>query len=225
MTRLLLILLMFTSKSEAIEISGKITAFNSLPLNNVSVTCRKSKAEAKSNGTGDFIIEVQKGDIITFSAEGFHSFKIKAIGSNTDRKINLVFIDKKKYRSLAVENNHLTKDQLLYNLENSSAENTDNVNFTNIFDLISYKFPAVRVSLSASGDGEKSIIIPGSSYNSFSLDTSPLFVVDGVIVNSISYITPRDVDRISILKHGEASVYGSRASNGVVVIYTKTGDN
>ena len=51
--------------------------------------------------------------------------------------------------------------------------------------------------------------------------SKPLFVVDGMIVSNIDYISPNNVKNISVLKGADASIYGSQASAGVIVIKTK----
>jgi TonB-dependent SusC/RagA subfamily outer membrane receptor len=85
----------------------------------------------------------------------------------------------------------------------------NNEGYTDIYQMIQGKVPGVEVR------GNK-ITIRG--VNSIMLSSDPLFVVDGVIVNSIDYINPREVKSIVILKGPEAAIYGSRASGGVIVI-------
>jgi TonB-dependent SusC/RagA subfamily outer membrane receptor len=51
--------------------------------------------------------------------------------------------------------------------------------------------------------------------------SDPLFVVDGVIVSSIDYISPNNVKSVSVLKDAAASIYGAQGSSGVIVIKTK----
>ena len=63
------------------------------------------------------------------------------------------------------------------------------------------------------------ITIRGGS--SWELSNEPLFVVNGVVVNSIENIAPVDIDIINILKGVDASIYGSRGSNGVIEITAK----
>jgi len=75
--------------------------------------------------------------------------------------------------------------------------------------MIRGRFPGVEVS-------GKSIKVMGSS--SLNVSTEPLFVVDGVIVNTIEDISPQNVKSIEVLKGPDASVYGTRGSNGVIVI-------
>jgi len=84
-----------------------------------------------------------------------------------------------------------------------------NSSYTNIYDMIQGKVPGVQVS------GNK-ITIRG--VNSINLSTDPLFVVDGVVVNSIDNISPRQVKSISVLKGSDATIYGSRGAGGVILI-------
>jgi TonB-dependent SusC/RagA subfamily outer membrane receptor len=86
--------------------------------------------------------------------------------------------------------------------------------YQDIYDMIRGRVAGVEVS-------GKSIKIRGT--NSLNLSTEPLFVVDGVIVREIDDIAPETVKSIEVLKGPDASVYGVRGSNGVIVITRKTG--
>lgn len=75
------------------------------------------------------------------------------------------------------------------------------------------------------GDGRYSVVVRGASTLSAYTNADPLFVIDGMpaadgvgILNSIS---PQDIDRIDVLKDSEASIYGSRAANGVILVRTR----
>jgi TonB-dependent SusC/RagA subfamily outer membrane receptor len=86
--------------------------------------------------------------------------------------------------------------------------------YQSIYDMIRGQVPGVEVV------GE-SIKIRGSS--SLNISTEPLFVVDGVIVNSIDDISPQTVKSIEVLKGPAASVYGTRGANGVILITRLSG--
>ena len=81
--------------------------------------------------------------------------------------------------------------------------------YQNIYDMIRGEIPGVQVN-------GKSILIQGPS--SINLSTEPLLVVDGITVSSIDDISPTMVKSIEVLKGAAASVYGSRGSNGVILI-------
>jgi len=84
-----------------------------------------------------------------------------------------------------------------------------NSSYTNIYDMIRGKVPGVQVT------GNK-IVIRG--VGSINLSSDPLFVVDGIVVNSIDNISPRQVKSISVLKGADSAIYGSRGANGVIMI-------
>src|SRR5690606_24162784 len=70
--------------------------------------------------------------------------------------------------------------------------------------------------------GETSIRIRGTT--SFNASNSPLYVVDGVPVENMSFLSPNDIADIQILKDASsAAIYGSRAANGVILVTTKQG--
>jgi len=86
--------------------------------------------------------------------------------------------------------------------------------YQSIYDMIRGRVPGVEVS-------GNSIKIMGSS--SLNVSTEPVFVVDGVVVNSIDDISPQTVKSIEVLKGPAASVYGMRGANGVIVITRLSG--
>ena len=102
------------------------------------------------------------------------------------------------------------RDQLTTSV--SSVKIDENVPYTNIYEMIQGKCAGVVVH-------GTSIQIRG--IGSINLSTQPLFVVDGIEVNDVSHINPRDVKDIQVLKDSSASIYGSRGANGVILITLK----
>jgi TonB-dependent SusC/RagA subfamily outer membrane receptor len=97
------------------------------------------------------------------------------------------------------------------------GRNSKYASYRNIYDMIRGEVPGVQVN-------GTSIKIQGAS--SLMLSTEPLFVVDGMVVNSIDDIQPYTVKSIEILKGSSASIYGSRGANGVILIkLVGAGDN
>lgn len=84
--------------------------------------------------------------------------------------------------------------------------------YKSIYDLIRGEVPGVQVS------GTSILIRSASSVNS---GTEPLYIVDGVPVNSLEGIQPQNVKTIEVLKGSAASIYGTRGSNGVIIITLK----
>lgn len=93
---------------------------------------------------------------------------------------------------------------------------------SNVSNLIAGKASGVYVSTASGQPGEDAVVrVRGLGTVN---DNSPLYVVDGQFMDNISSINPADIDRIEILKDASATaIYGSRGSNGVILITTKGG--
>ena len=88
--------------------------------------------------------------------------------------------------------------------------------YNNIYEMIRGEVPGVYVN------GTSIMIRSTTTVNG---STEPMFVVDGVPVNTIDNIQPLDVRSISILKGSSAAIYGSRGSNGVIIINLLRGND
>lgn len=95
----------------------------------------------------------------------------------------------------------------------STLQPDDKVPYRDIYEYLQGKVAGVQVQ-------GKKISIRGIS--SINASTDPLFIVDGVAVEDISWINPRDVKSIDVLKDGPGcALYGSRGANGVIIITMK----
>ncbi len=112
----------------------------------------------------------------------------------------------------------LQKRTTLY-VEPSNRIIMDSLNFSlgsqSIFEILR-TIPGVQVS------GTTILIRGPASVNS---STTPLFVVDGIIFDDLSLIPVQDIEVIDVLKGADASVYGTRGANGVILVYTRKGSD
>lgn len=109
------------------------------------------------------------------------------------------------------------KKSMTGNVSKIDGTNPKYASYTSIYEMIRGEVPGVQVN-------GTSIKIQGAS--SLLLSTEPLFVVDGMVVNTIGDIQPYSVKSIEILKGSSASIYGSRGANGVILIkLIGAGDN
>ncbi len=191
---------------------GTLTAFNTYPVQNIKVTAKKAKSVALSDSLGHFSIVCFEEDMIRIKPKAFRSVSEK-IGPETDSLLfNLIFMDSKSNRELAVGYGYMKEDELTYAVGHLQQENNEYCNYANIFDLVKGRFAGVVVSGST-------IYIRG--LNSVNSDNEALYVVDGAITPNIEWISPCDVGSINVVKDGMAAIYGAQGSNGVVIIETK----
>lgn len=211
------LLIFFTSvQAQTRVVYGKLTAYNQYPIQNIEVKTKKSKATVKSDSLGMFTIVTMEEDRVIIKSKAFKTV-VRKVESDTDTLfINLVFIDTKANREIATGYGYMDSKDLNYALNNLQQENNEFCNYTNIFDLLIGRFPGVQVKQTPTGG---SVFIRGGT--SVNMSNEAIYVVDGGITTNIDYIHPCDVRSISVLKDASASIYGTRGSNGVVVIETK----
>lgn len=91
--------------------------------------------------------------------------------------------------------------------------------YSDIFEYIRGRVPGVQVGQAGPGEMPR-IVIRGVGTNSD--QTQPLFIVDGLQVESIASIDPNNVYQIDIIKDGTSSIYGMQGANGVIMVTTKS---
>lgn len=118
--------------------------------------------------------------------------------------------------SINVGYGYTKKKNLTTSVSKVSVNQGDVAGYTDIAEYLQGRVPGLMVQ--KTGSGYKYII---RGINSINASTDPLFVVDGSVVNDISYLNPRDVRSVEVLKDASASIYGSRGACGVILITTK----
>lgn len=233
------------SKSQGIEVSGKVTDSGGMGIPGVNVMKKGTQDGVVSNDSGEYSIKANKGDILVFSFIGYKSSEVEVslATHNVVLESDMVEIDEVVVTALGIKKQ---KKALGYSVSELKGEGISSSKETNIINSISGKVAGVQISKSSTGVGSSSrIVIRGN--NSFKGNNQPLFVVDGIPIdnstmgqptagdeydgdsgfdmgNAAADINPEDIESISILKGANAAaLYGSRAANGVVLITTKKG--
>lgn len=238
MKRLLLLLafglLAFSQLSaQSRTVTGKITDPKGNPLSGVSVAVKGAQQGTTSDGEGNFSIKVSRSTkILVITAVGFASKEI-SLGAENTLSIQL-----------SIQGNNLDEVVVVAYGTIKKSENTSSsvqVNFdkfknrplTNVSSAIEGAAPGIQ-TLSANGQPGSAQSIRIRGFGSLNASNDPLIVVDGVpysnglfnvpYTGGLSNINMEDVESISVLKDAAATaLYGSRGSNGVVIITTKKG--
>ena len=200
-------------------VHGVLTAYNKYPVANIEVVAKKSKSSTVSDSLGNFSIVCKEKDQIKIKAETFKTVS-RSVNKDTDSlRINLVFMDSKKNRDLAIGYGYMSKQDLTFAADHLQQENNEYCNFPNIYELLKGRFPGVTVDGTS---GAYRVYVRGAQ--SINSSDQVLFVVDGSPSASIEGLSPCDIRSIDVLKDGMASIYGTRGANGVILIETKRGD-
>lgn len=208
-------------KAQNRVVYGEISVFENLKLQNILVESKKTGSKVISDSTGSFTIVCEPRDVLFFKNEAFENQRVR-IKPHTDSVfVNLEFVNDNANEALmAIGYGYTTQSENAYAHSNLTPEQVDFCKYNNIYELIKGRFPGVMVSSGNNSPGsEQEILIRGK--NSINSSTTPLFVIDGSIANSLTHISPCDVKSIDVLKDGAASIYGSKGANGVILIETR----
>lgn len=209
----------FSSMAQTRVINGVLTAFNKYPVANIEVMAKKSKATTVSDSLGNFSIVCNEKDQVKIKSETFKSVSRSIDKKSETLRINLVFMDSRKNRELAVSSGYMDKADLTYAADNMKQENNEYCNFPNIYELLKGRFPGVTVDGTS---GSYRVFIRGAQ--SINGSNEVLFVLDGSSGANVSGLNPCNIKSIEVIKDGMAAMYGTRGTNGVIIIETKRGD-
>lgn len=198
------------------KLSGTVLSFNKYPVKGVTVKAKKAKTIAITNEAGQFELEVKTKDVLRIKESVFVEYNQKITEEMQSLKINLLFDNKGKNIEIAADAGYLSREDLEYAVENLYLENNIYAKFTDVFDAIKYSLPETSIIVEG---GQRAIQFRGakSIYGS----NAALLLVDGVIVEDVSFINPPQIVSISKLSTSQASLYGARAANGVILIETR----
>lgn len=209
------------------SVSGTVTDDTGQPLPGVTVVVKGTTQGTVTNVDGEYSLpNIPENATLQFSFVGMRAQEIPVAGKTN---INVVLtqdaIDIEEV--VAIGYGVTKKTDLTGSVASISAERLREAPITRLEEGLQGKISGVRIQNSdgTPGAGLK-VRIRGSSSISFSND--PLYVVDGFIGADIATVNPKDISSIDILKDASATaIYGSRGSNGVVIITTnspKVGD-
>lgn len=214
-------------------VEGVVKDSTDFPLTGVEVTNQDTDIKETTDFEGKFEISADEGDLLQFKMEGYDTQSVKYSGQAS---INIVMNRSKQFldKVVIVGYGTTTHKDATGSVASVTSEDFNNGDRTSPEKLLTGKVPGLQVnSGGAPGSGSTIRIRGGSSLNA---SNDPLFVVDGVpldngtgvsgTANPLNSINPSDIESISVLKDASATaIYGSRASNGVIMITTKKGKN
>lgn len=219
-------------------ITGKVTDDKGKPLPNVSVVVRGTTIGTTTKEDGSYVLSVPaNAKALVFSAVDMSPVEKAISGTTMDATLKN---EDKTMSEVVVTAMGIKKDKktLGYGVTQINAEELTRSHTTNVTNALAGKVPGVRVSGSGGSFTGSSILIRG--YTTFTGSNQPLFVIDGVpidnsgggsplqngpaVSNRAIDINQEDIESMTVLKGPSAAViYGSRGSNGVIVITTKKG--
>ncbi|MBA3986565.1 MAG: SusC/RagA family TonB-linked outer membrane protein, partial [Flavobacteriales bacterium] len=212
------------------QVTGILTSQNTnMPISGVNVFIKGTTTGTITDFDGNYTIRVNDGQTIVYSYIGYMSQEVVFQGQ-TSINISLQEDASQLDEILVVGYGSTTKEAITGAVQKVTSEEFNKGAIVSADQLLSGKSAGVRITTGGGGPGEGAEIrIRGGS--SLSANNNPLIVIDGVpldqrgvqgVRNALNAINPNEIEDMVILKDASATaIYGSRASNGVILITTK----
>ncbi len=220
-------LIVVTPKNEIQQnlVTGKVTdASSGEGLPGVSIVVRGTAVGVNTDINGNYSIGVSAPDAsLIYSFIGYISQEI-LVGGRTKIDVSLAVDVTALDEVVVVGYGTQKKSDITGTVASIPKDRLENAPNQNIAQAIQGAIPGVMIQTSSAGASPDEVIMIRGR-NSILADNSPLIVVDGIPYSgSISDLNPNDIQSIEILKDASsAAIYGSRGSNGVILISTKEG--
>lgn len=203
------------------KISGKVLSDkDGEPLIGVSILVKGSKVGTVTDMNGAFTLQAKTGETLAVSYIGYTAQTVKIAGTNLTIRLSE---DARSLDEVVVMGYGVQKKKLVTGATvQVKGEDLAKMGTVNVLDAMKGQTPGVSISSASAqpGEGLKIVVRGMGTING----SSPLYIVDGVQTNDISYLNTNDIESIDVLKDAaSASIYGVNGANGVVLVTTKTG--
>ncbi len=207
------------------SISGVILDEVGMPIPGANILEKGTKNAVSTDFEGKYMIRVTgpKSELVITYVGYENSTQI--VGQKKTINVALKSTTSKLDEVIVIGYGTAKKSDLTGSIANISGADLKKVAVSSVAESLTGRIAGVQVvSSEGSPDAEVKIRIRGGG--SLTQDSSPLIIVDGFPVNSMSDISPSDVENITVLKDASSTaIYGSRGANGVIIITTKSGKN
>ncbi|HEX5554082.1 MAG TPA: TonB-dependent receptor plug domain-containing protein, partial [Chitinophagaceae bacterium] len=214
------------------NISGKVTGADGRPLPGITIQVKGTQTGTATDATGSYELTVPDNATLIFRGVGYTEQSVEA-GTRTTLNVTMNSstqqLNELIVTALGIQRN---RNSIPYAAQQISGSDVNKTVTTNVIQNLSGKISGLHITSSNAMGGASNVILRGMK--SLTQSNQALFVIDGVpydntsltgygydFGNAASDINPDDIATITVLKGAAASaLYGSRASNGVILITT-----
>jgi TonB-dependent starch-binding outer membrane protein SusC len=210
------------SFAQNITVKGLVTDEKGAPVPAASVLIKGSSVGTSTDASGNFSISAAKGATLLISSVNFEPQEVKV--RSASQNVTLTSIEKAIGEVVVIGYGTQRKKDVTGSTVSVKGETLNEIKAPNIYNQLQGRAAGVDIVSNSSNIGATGqILIRGS--RSLSGNNSPLIVVDGMAYGgSLNDLDPENIANLDILKDASATaIYGSRGSNGVIIITTKRG--
>lgn len=205
-------------------LSGRIVDKEGNAISGVSIAVKGKNSKTLTSASGEFTINAQPGDQVEISHLAYQT-KLITVSSNRNVTIVLEDLNTEIEQVTITGYTNYSKGKSPSSSSIVRAEDINQVPMSSLDQILQGKVPGMSV-ISSSGQPGQSAAVVIRGIGSISGSNTPLYVMDGIPIEGgyFQTINPQDIESVNILKDASAkALYGSRGSNGVILITTKKG--
>lgn len=211
------------AQQQAKTVTGTVTDVSGEPIIGANIRIKGTTTGTITDIDGNFSIEAEPQSVIEVSYIGYLTQETVI---NNQKSIRFLLKEDTKTLDEVVVIGYgvQKKADLTGSVANINTEKLNTQSNANIGQALQGKIAGVDIVSQggAPGSGTRIMVRSIGTLN----NASPLYIVDGMYMNSIDHINPNDIASIDVLKDASsAAIYGSRAANGVIIVTTKEGSN
>jgi TonB-dependent starch-binding outer membrane protein SusC len=204
----------------------------SAPASGATITVKKSNLSTVADGAGRFSINASTGDVLVITMIGFAKQEV-VVGKSNIIQVKLTENSSQLDDVVVIGYGKVKRRDVTGSISSITGEELRRAVPTTIDQALQGKVAGVMVQ-QVSGQPGGGVAIQVRGVSSITGSSSPMYVIDGVIIpppgdpgsgsNPLNTINPSEIESIDVLKDASATaIYGSQATNGVIIITTKRG--
>ena len=222
MTFLIMLLSSHNLMAQNVTINGQVLDTTGEALPGVTIWIQGSQTGAISNAMGEYSISANEGDVLIYTFIGYTNEE-RVVGE--DSTINVIMSSDLigLEEVVVIGYGSVKRKDVTTAISTVSTDDLDQRPINMVSQALQGKAAGVSVTR-PNGEPGAGMVIRVRGTTSINGSNDPLYVVDGVPMTDIAFLSANDIESIQVLKDASsAAIYGSRAANGVVIISTKTG--
>ncbi len=208
-------------EAPAKTITGKVTDEGGAPLNGVSVLVRGTNRGTSTNEKGVFVITADVGETLSFTMVGYKESAVK-VGDETNITVRLLAETSNMNEVIIVGYGTQRRSSLTGAISSINTKAINELPVASVEQALQGRVAGLTVT--NNGEPGTSPIVRIRGVSSINFASDPLYVIDGFPTGNLVNFDSRDIESVEVLKDASAAaIYGSRATNGVILITTKKG--
>ena len=218
---LILLCVGFQTKTRAQTVTGTVTDESGKSIQAASVTIKGTTRGTVTDQNGMFSISASPGNVLSVSSLGYISKEI-TLGNEKNISIALTATNSELSAVVVVGYGTQKRTEVTGAISTVSGKTITELPVPSVQQALQGRVPGLTVTNNGSPGTSPLVRIRGIS--SISYASNPLYVIDGFPTGDLSLFDTRDIQSVDVLKDASAAaIYGSRATNGVIMITTKKG--